>query len=101
MVEVSKKSREREIVQLVYGFRPPFDVTGSEQPDFVVKLYPSDKPFGIEVTEFFHSQASARLDRIPGYTADLLAGAPFRHKVDRKELEVGKIQIMSGGTVRH
>jgi hypothetical protein len=100
MTVPNKKEREREIFDLVYGFRWPFEIEDSERPDFIAKLVPLDDPFGIEVTEFFRSESSARLDRIPGYVGDLLQGGAFKHKADRRELTVGKIQIMSGDSVR-
>lgn len=100
MSDESKKEREREIVELVYGFRRLFKIDDSEQPDFIARLAPVDEPFGIEVTEFFHSESSARLDRIPGYVPDLLGGGPFRHKADRQSLTVDKVQILSGSEVR-
>ncbi len=100
MTRKSKKEREREIVDLVYAFRQPFKIRDSEQPDFIARLSPIDKPFGIEVTEFFHSESKARLDRIPGYVGDLLKGGTFKHRTDRQELVVDKIKIMSGGAVK-
>jgi hypothetical protein len=100
MRKQSKKEREREIVDLVYAFRQPFKIDDGEQPDFIARLAPMDKPFGIEVTEFFHSESEARLDRVPGYVGDLLKGGVFRHKTDRQELIVDKIKIMSGGAVK-
>lgn len=90
-----KKQRERSIVELVYGSRMPFALDDSEQPDFLAKLAPLDKPFGIEVTEFFQSESKARLERIPGYVGQLLDGGNFRHRVDQRELTVGKGQILS------
>ncbi len=95
-----KKQREREIVDLVYGFRRPYQLDDNEQPDFVARLAPDDAPFGIEVTEVFPSQSNARLDRIPGYVGELLEGGGFRHKADRRELKVDKIQILSEGSVK-
>jgi hypothetical protein len=96
----TKKDREREILDLVYGFRPPFKVDDCERPDFVARLTPVDEAFGIEVTEFFQTESNARLARIPGYVGGLLGGGGFRHKADRHGLTVDKIQIMSGGTVK-
>ena len=33
MTDLAKKEHEREIVDLVYGFRRPFQIDDSEQPD--------------------------------------------------------------------
>jgi len=90
-----KKEAERKILNLVYGSRPVFEIENSEQPDFLGKLAPNDRPFGIEVTEFFQSESRARLDRIPGYVGELLDGENFRHRIDREQLTVGKGQILS------
>jgi hypothetical protein len=97
MTSQNKKEHEREIVDLVYGFRRPFQIDDSEQPDFLAKLTPLDEPFGIEATEFFQSESSARLKRIPDYVGKLLDGGAFRHRVDQRELRVGKGQILSAG----
>jgi hypothetical protein len=98
----SKKKRERDIVRSVYGTRSFFSVDESERPDFLIKMSESETPFGVEVAEFFHSESHARLDRIPGYVTDLLAGGAVRHKADRQHLIVDKIDIKTDtGELRH
>jgi hypothetical protein len=95
MTNLDKKERERRILDSVYGSRRIFEIKDNEQPDFLLKRLPSEEPFGVEVTEFFYSDSKARLDRISGYVGELLDGKDFRHRIDRKELTVGKGQILS------
>jgi hypothetical protein len=51
--------------------------------------------FGVEVTEFYYSQSNARLRNIPGYLNEILEESKFRHKNDRKELDVVEFTIKS------
>jgi hypothetical protein len=90
----TKKSRERRIFDLVYGERSFNDVTQHENPDFLVRHLRDAPVFGVEVTEYYHSETDARMDRIAGYVSHLLEGHDFRHKDDRKTLTVSKINII-------
>ena len=65
------KTQERRILAFVYGCRDTLEVVENEQPDFLCRVSATCS-FGVEVTEFFHSESAARLERIPDYTADLL-----------------------------
>jgi hypothetical protein len=97
-----KKKRERDIVRFVYGSRAFFSVDQNERPDFLIRASAGERAFGVEVTEFFQSESQARLDRIPGYATDLLAGDGVRHKTDRQHLIVDKIDIKTEtGELRH
>jgi hypothetical protein len=66
----------------------PARVVPTERPDFLARLTAESAEFGVEVAEFFDSEVEARLRRLPGYAADLLDGAEFRHKEDRRQLTV-------------
>ncbi|HEX9782263.1 MAG TPA: hypothetical protein VGA56_05960, partial [Opitutaceae bacterium] len=79
---------------MIYGDVSFADVTASECPDFLVRLFDGSNYFGVEVTELYQSETNARLDRISGYSDELLDGHDFRHKDDRKALEVAKVDII-------
>ena len=90
----SKKERERRILDMVYGRSSFFDLVENECPDFLIQLSENLPYFGIEVTEFYESETSARIDRIPNYSCDLLSGKDYKHKDDRFALDVAKIDIV-------
>jgi len=94
MDEDTKKARERRIFQLVYGDRTYYEIVQHENPDFLVRHFRDSPFFGVEVTEYFHTEANARIDRIDGYVTDLLQGENFKHKDDRKTLTVSEVDII-------
>lgn len=91
----SKKQRERRIFDMVYGDVSFAEVTDNECPDFLVRLFDGSPYFGVEVTEFYQTETSARLQSISGYSHQLLAGEDFKHKDDRESLEVAKVDIVN------
>lgn len=91
----TKKQRERAILDEVYAHRGLSEIEEHEGPDFLVRHHSGSDRFGVEVTEFYLSETDARMQRIEGYLADLLAGKDFRHKDDRERLEVTKITLQS------
>jgi hypothetical protein len=94
------KAREREILRLVYGDQPLVEVIEAERPDFIVRLLGETAAFGIEVTEWYYSESAARLDG-GNYVLTLLHGGDAKHKEDRRNLIVDKIEIRApDGTVR-
>jgi hypothetical protein len=98
---IDKKQRERQIFNMVYSDASFADVVENECPDFLVRLSAGSPPFGVEVTEFYESETSARLDRITDYSLDLLDGNDFKHKVDRAKLDVANVDIVDkDGSIR-
>lgn len=89
-----KKQRELQIFDTVYGDFTVAKVLHSERPDFLVRLFDTSPCFGVEVTEFYESDTSARLERIPNYCLDLLDGKEFKHRDDRVKLNVGRVDIV-------
>lgn len=85
---------ERRILDEVYGERLDIKVIESECPDFLLSHARASGAFGVEVTEFFHSNTTARLQRIPGYVTDLLEGGDVRHKEDRRELDITTADVI-------
>ena len=90
----SKKQQERRIFDLVYGDRSFDEVKVSENPDFLVRYFPNTSYFGVEVTEYYLTETNARIDNIAGYTGELLNGNDFKHKDDRKALNVTEIDLI-------
>ena len=66
----------------------------SERPDFILRHRCGNR-FGVEIAELYHSQTTARLERIPDYSAELLSGGRFRHKDDAAQIKVGKVDILT------
>lgn len=90
----TRKQRERRILEMVYSDRSFDDLKESECPDFLVRHFPKSPYFGVEITELYHSETNARLDRISGYVLQLLDGEAFKHKDDRKTLNVTEVDIL-------
>jgi hypothetical protein len=70
----NEKQREREILDEVYADRTFCEIEPHEPPDFLIRHHPRTERFGVEITEFYLTEGHARLERIEGYWADLLAG---------------------------
>lgn len=66
----------------------------SERPDFILH-HRCGNHFGVEIAELYHSQTTARLERIPDYSVELLSGGRFRHKDDAIQIKVGKVDILT------
>jgi hypothetical protein len=90
----SKKQQERRIFDLVYADRSFDEVKASENPDFLVRYFPNTSYFGVEVTEYYLTETNARIDNIAGYTGELLNDNDFKHKDDRKVLNVTEIDLI-------
>jgi len=90
----AKKKRERTILDLIYAARQVDDIAPSERPDFILR-HRCGFHFGVEIAELYHSQTTARLERIPEYRGELLSGGRFRHKEDAGRIKVGKVDILS------
>ncbi len=91
-----KAQWERQTFDRVYGGRTLNDVKGNGDkfPDFLVQCFPNSPYFGVEVTDFYHSETSVRLGRKPGYSGRLLDGHDIEDKVDRTTLSVGEVDVL-------
>jgi hypothetical protein len=90
------KNIERRILDQVYGRTPGWTVLPHESPDFLCRRIDS-VILGVEVTEYFHFESDARLQRIPGYAKELLGVRRYRHSNDKNSLRVEKITYLPGG----
>lgn len=83
----SKKQIEIDIVEKLY-IRDRFfghDIN-SEQPDFIMKDLKYDTEFGIEITQIYKNEATARFKNISTYLFEIMQGK-YRNKKDIKVLE--------------
>ncbi|MBK9105984.1 MAG: hypothetical protein IPL92_15775 [Saprospiraceae bacterium] len=94
MSKYPKKEIERRIFDLVYGTTHNLVVEHKDKPDFWVHLN-ENNIVGVEVTEFFDTESSARLKNIPDYLDSLLDRNEFKHAEDRQQLKVDRIKIVS------
>jgi len=101
MSHEAKKKAERRIFDYVYSDRALYEVVAHENPDFLARHSPASRYFGIEVTEYFVDESSARLERISEYSTQLLAGARFKHKKDAKHLNVTEVDILRADGSTH
>ena len=63
------------------------DVIHDDKPDFVL-TNKDDSKFGVEVTEFYSSGSTARIQNKYGYLDQLLKGGKFCHKDDIANLRM-------------
>jgi hypothetical protein len=92
---MDKKQIERDILSLVYENNKYGQIVDSERPDFRIKNKGFDIPFGVEITEFYFSQSNARIRNIPDYFTEILDSDQYRHKDDKKILEVVEFEIFA------
>jgi len=90
-----KSKKERRILNYLYKDNTNLEIIDNDKPDFKLKHKDEKSYFGVEVTEFYFTESSARLQNIPDYIGDLLDEKKYRHKDDKKELEIKKVSIIS------
>jgi len=89
------KEKEREVLSLVYDNTEYSEIVDSEEPDFKIRHINSAYWFGVEVTEFYATESNARLRNIGTYFTELIDHEQYRHKKDKKYLEVRDFTIIS------
>jgi hypothetical protein len=94
---VPNKDQERAHLRLVYTEREfdsiePYDPF----PDWILRR-PAHPPFGVEVTEFYHSETTARLLKDHSYRTELIRERRYRHKDDIGKAQIVTIEIDPGG----
>jgi hypothetical protein len=94
-----KNLREKEVFGLFYGEKSNIEIIGREKPDFHLR-HKSGHLFGVEITDFFYNESSARSKLIPGYMAQILTSGTYRHKADITALPLKDAKYKSkNGTV--
>ena len=104
MATYDKKAKELAILRKAYPSKEFPDIIHDDKPDFIL-TNTDDSKFGVEVTEFYSTGSTARIQNNENYLNELLEKEKFRHKDDIKNLKVDtlKIQTPSGeskGSVR-
>lgn len=101
--QARKKTMELEIVKMVYPDAEKYIKSiDQEQPDFLVAGLQKKVVFGIEVTELYQNESSARLKHIPGYVDALVERREYRHKDDVNRLKPDEFEILDeAGNVKH
>ncbi|OZV13535.1 hypothetical protein CIW83_03035 [Tissierella sp. P1] len=96
MVKNEDKSlKERRILNLIYKESDYQVVEESEDPDFKIKYKYEDRKFGVEITEFYLNGSNARIRNIPIYFEEIMNNRRYRHKEDKKVLEVKELELIS------
>lgn len=65
----SKKEKERKAVNQFYK-ENSVEIINYEKPDFIIKT--NDETFGVEVTDYYYNESSARIKNFKGYTEKIL-----------------------------
>ncbi len=65
----NKKERELEIIKNIY-ISENIEIIPDEQPDFIINS--DTEKFGVEVTEFYYNESTARLKNYKGYKEKIL-----------------------------
>ena len=90
-----KKKRELDIVRMIYREdHNPIKEDHAENPDFLLFNVFKKYVFGVEITELYRNESSARLKKIAGYVDELVEHGKYRHKDDIGELTVDEIEIL-------
>lgn len=94
------KAKEKIIFKYIYKSSKEADIIEKEKPDFWVKEHDGEY-FGVEVTEYYYSEADARVKNIPHYVTGILENGIYSHKKDKKELKVSDAKILKpdGATI--
>lgn len=92
---MDKKEREKSILKMVYKSDRIDEIIDCENPDFKVRNKHQQSFFGVEVTEFYFSESSARMRNIPNYVGEILDGRQYYHREDIKALEVHEFTLLS------
>jgi len=95
--DMDKKEREKAILKMVYNNDRIDKIIDGENPDFKVRNKHQQNFFGVEVTDLYYSESSARLRNISKYLGEILESKRYRHKEDTKALKVHKFTLLSDG----
>ena len=93
------KTEEKRVLRMVYRETEyKFFDENSEKPDFILRDE-ADIIFGVEVTEYFSTESSARLIKVPNYLDKLLdeniiGDKKFIHKHDKNIFKIDTFQLL-------
>lgn len=66
---IIKKNKEYQILRKIYTNKK-IKIKPSEEPDFIIEF--ENEKFGVEITEYYYNEASARLKNYKGYIEKIL-----------------------------
>jgi hypothetical protein len=93
---VPNKEEERSRLRLIYREEEFESIDDYDPfPDFILRRL-GHPPFGLEVTDFYHSETMARLDKDPNYGDELMRGGRPRHKDDIETAQVVTVEFNPG-----
>lgn len=84
----SKKDREQEILSRVFEEGKFLKIADSERPDFILEYSGTvcgDTKVGVEITELYVDETTARLMNMPNYAKRVMDGE-YVHKEDKEKL---------------
>lgn len=93
MTKLRVKARERLILEAVLDAEIAQRATSYERPDFLLSSDAAPRR-GIEVTEHYINDSSARFQQKPDYAAELLDGGLYMHSDDRAFLRVEDMELV-------
>lgn len=104
MNNIMKKNEEYNVVKKIYQ-NEKCNIEDSEEPDFIIKT--ETEKFGVEVTEYYYNESSARLKNYNGYIEKILrnsydetldkrdVGMIEKHRLYIKNLETNKYDFLT------
>lgn len=98
---MDKKEQEKKILDMVFSDRD-YNIVNSEEPDFILTHKRWGFKFGIEITEFFRNEASARIHNIDGYIDAVINPESSKRKLnkgDKEKLPVEEITMISDDNI--
>lgn len=91
--EIEKEKNERTILNRLYNHNL-YIIEKTEEPDFILTNKETNEIFGVEITELFINESSARIKKKPDYMQRIIGGIDnnrYLDKNDIKELPAVKI----------
>ena len=90
-----KKELETKIITTIYDSSQFKTIEATEENglDFILTYDESSIPFGVQVTELYSSESSARIINIPNYLDTILANGAYKHRDDKIKLPCVDIAI--------
>lgn len=88
---MDKKEQERRILDMVFSEKE-YNIESSEEPDFILTHKRGGFKIGVEITEFFRSEASARIHNIDGYIDAVIDPENSKRKLNKGDKEKLSVQ---------
>ena len=86
MEDIIKKHKEYQVLKRIYTSNK-IRIQSSERPDFIIES--KKEKFGVEITEYYYNETSARLKNYKGYAEKILKSNSI-DIIDQRDKEVIK-----------